>query len=95
MDLSQFDQETLDKLATGEYSISPRSGRLRKKIKLKKKKSAFFSKSRLKKQGIKALWVLLVLAFLASLIIVLPELDLNSGNKKINQEKTKAATQSQ
>lgn len=83
-----MDQDTLDKLATGEYSISPRSGRIRKRIR-KKKKSSFFSKSNLKKIGGKVVWILLIAAFLASLILVFPELNIVSDNKKINQDKTK------
>ncbi|REJ81359.1 MAG: hypothetical protein DWQ44_09920 [Bacteroidetes bacterium] len=81
-----MDQETLDKLATGEYSISPRSGRLRKRIRKKKKKS-FFSKRKVKKVLNTALWIVLIVAFLTSLIIVFPELDITSDNKKNNQEK--------
>lgn len=81
-----MDQETLDKLATGEYSISPRSGRLRKRIKRKKKQS-FFSKTELKKFGTKLIWILVVLAFLVSLVLVFPELNIVSDNKKTNQQK--------
>jgi preprotein translocase subunit SecG len=83
-----MDQDILDKLATGEYSISPRSGRLRKRIK-KKKKQSFFSSSRLKKLGAKLMWVLVILGFLISLILVFPELNIVSDNKKTNQEKNK------
>ncbi|MBP6333910.1 MAG: hypothetical protein KA444_00455 [Bacteroidia bacterium] len=83
-----MDQDTLDKLATGEYSISPRSGRLRKRIR-KKKKEPFFSASRLKKYASNAVWVLLIVAFLVSLVLVFPELNIVSDNKKVNQEKTK------
>ena len=83
-----MDQETLDKLATGEYSISPRSGRLRKKIRLKKK-SPFFSKRRMKKWGRLALWIFLIAAFIVSLVIVVPELNITSVNKQENIEKSK------
>ncbi|TAH43224.1 MAG: hypothetical protein EYC69_02835 [Bacteroidetes bacterium] len=81
-----MDQDTLDKLATGEYSISPRSGRLRKRIK-KKKKESFFSSRNLKTLGTKIVWGLLILAFLVSLILVFPELNMVSTNKKNNQDK--------
>ncbi|HNP49811.1 MAG TPA: hypothetical protein PKK99_09635 [Bacteroidia bacterium] len=83
-----MDQDTLDKLATGEYSISPRSGRLRKKIRLKKK-SPVLSKRRFKKFSRVALWVLLIAAFIASLVIVVPELNITSVNKQDNIEKTR------
>ncbi len=83
-----MDQDTLDKLATGEYSISPRSGRLRKRIR-KKKKESFFSTARLKKMASNAVWILLILAFLVSLILVFPELNIVSDNKKVNQEKNR------
>jgi len=45
------------------------------------------SKRRMKKYGQMALWVFLILAFLVSLIIVFPELNIESSNKKANQEK--------
>ncbi|MBK6446777.1 MAG: hypothetical protein IPG90_12095 [Bacteroidetes bacterium] len=83
-----MDQDTLDKLATGEYSISPRSGRLRKKVRLKKK-SPFFSKNRMKKYGRMSLWVLLVVSVIISLVIVIPELNITSSNKQENIEKAK------
>lgn len=89
-----MDQDTLDKLATGEYSISPRSGRLRKRVRIKKKKS-FFSRHRMKKMGSKMLWVLLILAFLVSLVIVFPELKIESSNKEQNINKLKKQQQQQ
>lgn len=83
-----MDERTLkEKLASGEYSISPNSGRLRKRVRIKKKKTPMFSKRRMKKYGQLALWALLILAFLTSLIIVFPELNIESSNKKANQEK--------
>ena len=86
-----MDQDILDKLASGEYSISPRSGRLRKRVRIKKKKGFFF-KSKLEALGRKALWIVLIVGFLVSLILVLPELRIESTNKKGNIEKTKRAT---
>jgi hypothetical protein len=83
-----MDQDMMDKLASGEYSISPRSGRLRKRIR-KKKKASFFSRSRLKKIGGQIIWVLLIISFLVSLILVFPELNVVSDNKEMNQEKNK------
>ena len=82
-----MDERTLqEKLASGEYSISPRSGRLRKRVRIKTKKNPLISKRRMKKYGQMAMWIFLILAFLASLIIVFPELDIESSNKKANQE---------
>ena len=84
--MEKMDQDILDKVATGEYSISPRSGRLRKRIKKKKKKS-LLSVSSLKKIGGKLVWFLLILGFIVSLVLVFPELNIVSDNKKINQDK--------
>ena len=79
-----MDQDTLDKLASGEYSISPRSGRLRKRIRIKKKKD-FFHKSRIKGIISKTLWVILIVGFIISLAYVIPELNIvstkNPGKK--------------
>lgn len=55
------------------YSISPNSGRLRKKIRVKKKKEPF-SKRKAKKYWRQALWIFLLLAFVASLLLIFPEL---------------------
>jgi hypothetical protein len=83
-----MDQDTLDKLASGEYSISPRSGRLRKRVRLKKEKG-FFHKSNVKKVISTFLWAILIAGFLLSLILVLPELNLTSTKKKPNSESSK------
>lgn len=80
-----MDQDTLDKLASGEYSISPNSGRLRKRVRRKKEKS-FFSKSNIKNFINSALWVILIASFLISLILVFPELNLVSDKKKIDNK---------
>jgi hypothetical protein len=80
-----MDQDTLDKLASGEYSISPNSGRLRKRIRRKKPKS-FFKRTGVKNFINSALWVILLAAFLISLILVFPELNLVSDKKKVDDK---------
>ena len=80
-----MDQDTLDKLASGEYSISPNSGRLRKRIRRKKPKS-FFKRTGVKNFVNSALWVILLAAFLISLILVFPELNLVSDKKKVDDK---------
>ncbi len=80
-----MDQDTLDKLASGEYSISPNSGRLRKRIRRKKPKS-FFKRTAVKNFINSALWVILLAAFLISLILVFPELNLVSDKKKTDDK---------
>lgn len=80
-----MDQDTLDKLASGEYSISPNSGRLRKRVRRKKEKK-FFSRANIKNFINSALWVILIASFLISLILVFPELNLVSDKKKIDSK---------
>lgn len=80
-----MDQDTLDKLASDEYSISPRSGRLRKRVRLKKEKS-FFHKSKVSRIVSTFLWVALIAAFLLSLVLIIPELNIVSTKKKPNSE---------
>ena len=70
------EEELKRKLASGEYSISPRSGRLRKRVRTKEKKPPL-SKRRLKKMTRKILWILLIVGFILSLIIIGPELNVN------------------
>ncbi|MBK6397349.1 MAG: hypothetical protein IPP27_05680 [Bacteroidetes bacterium] len=81
-----MDQDTLDKIASGEYSISPRSGRLRKRVKVKKKKP-FFQRSETKKKLTTLVWILLLLGFIISVVLVLPEINIEGGKKKENLEK--------
>ncbi len=76
-----MDQDTLDKLASGEYSISPRSGRLRKRIRVKEKKS-FFQRTSVKGALSTLTWVILVAAFIISLFYVIPELNIVSDKKQ-------------
>ena len=80
-----MDQDTLDKLASGEYSISPNSGRLRKRVRRKKEKK-FFSRENVKRFINSALWVILIASFLISLILVFPELNLVSDKKKTDSK---------
>ena len=77
----RMDQDTLDKLASGEYSISPRSGRLRKRIRVREKKS-FFKRTAVRNVISNFLWVILALAFIVSLIYVIPELNIVSDKKQ-------------
>jgi hypothetical protein len=70
------DEELKKKLASGEYSISPRSGRLRKRIRVKQKKP-MYSRRRMKKTTRKLLWILLIIGFILTLIIIAPEININ------------------
>lgn len=83
-----MDQDTLDKLASGEYSISPRSGRLRKRIRVKEKKK-FFQRTRVRNLINTFLWLILIGAFLISLIYVIPELNIVSEKNKKSTTKSK------
>ena len=53
-----------------EYSISPNTGRIKKKIRYRKKKS-FFSNRRMKKYFEFGLLILLVLIFLISVVLII------------------------
>ena len=75
------DEELKRKLASGEYSISPRSGRLRKRIRVKKKSSPL-SQRKLKKLTRKLLWILLLVGFILTLIVVAPEMNVNPKKAK-------------
>ena len=81
-----MDQDTLDKIASGEYSISPRSGRLRKRVKVKQRKP-FFQRTSTKKKMTSLIWILLLIGFIISVVLVIPELEFDSGKKKDNMEK--------
>ena len=77
-----MDQDTLDKLASGEYSISPRSGRLRRRIRVRKRNDKFFRKRRIKKLVNTVIWILLLGGFILSLAYIIPELNITSDKKK-------------
>ena len=73
--------EKLEQLLREGYTVSPNSGRLRKKISTRKK-SNFFSKRKVKKYSRIALWALLILAFLISLVVIVPEMSVQNPNQK-------------
>ena len=73
--------ERLEQLLREGYTISPNSGRLRKRIGTRKK-SGFFSKRKVKKYTRFTLWALLILAFLVSLVIILPEMAVQNNPRK-------------
>lgn len=79
-----MDQDTLDKLASGEYSISPRSGRLRRRVRVRKRDDKFFKKRRVKKVINTAIWMLLIGGFILSILMIVPELNITSTKKKTN-----------
>ena len=64
-----------------EYSISPDTGRVRKRVRIKKRRP-LLSKRRIKKYIEYAVWIFLLLAFIASLIIIIPELNISSEKYK-------------
>ena len=77
--------EKLEKLLSEGYTISPNSGRLRKRISVRKK-PGLFSKRKAKKLTRFALWAVLIIAFVISLIIILPEVAVQN-NPRINTQK--------
>ena len=77
-----MDQDTLDKLASGEYSISPRSGRLRRKVRVRKREDKFFKKRRVKRFLSTVIWAFLIGGFILSILYIIPELNLTSDKKK-------------
>ncbi len=79
--------EKLERLLSEGYSISPNSGRLRKKYSTRKK-SGFFSKRRTKKITRIALWTLLIIAFLISLVVILPEMAVQNPNMQKGPQQT-------
>lgn len=78
-----LDEETRRKLASGEYSISPNSGRLRKRLRVKDN-TPFYAKRRFKRKMKTALWIVLLIGFLITLIMIAPEL--NVSQKKKNED---------
>jgi len=77
--------EKLESLLRQGYTISPNSGRLRKKIG-KKKRSGIFSKRKATKFTRFALWALLIIAFLISLVIILPEMAVQNNPNIQNKD---------
>ena len=62
-----------------EYSISPESGRLRKRVRKKNRK--FFNRKRVKKYVEYFLWAIVLTAFIYSLMVVIPELGITNTKK--------------
>jgi hypothetical protein len=72
--------EKLEQLLRDGYTVSPNSGRLRKKV-TSRKKNNLFSKRKAKKYSRIALWALLIIAFLVSLVIIVPEMSVQNDPK--------------
>lgn len=70
-----------------EYSISPESGRLRKRLRKRKKK--FFSRRKVKMYVEYVLWIVILAAFVYSLIVVIPELGITSAKKNPNRDRSR------
>ena len=76
-----MDQDTLDKLASGEYSISPRSGRLRRRVRIRKREDKFFKKRRVKRWLNTLIWIIILGGFLYSIVSIVPYLNITSEKK--------------
>ena len=82
-----MDPDIERKIASGDYSVSPRTGRVRKKIRTRKK--SFFSVRKMKKWGQAALWILLLLIFIVSLVMIIPELNINTDPRKAPAQRSR------
>ena len=69
-----------------EYSISPSSGRIKKKIRYRKKRS-FFSGKRMKKYLESLLLMLLVIVFILSVVMLMRPDNENKDRMKIIDKK--------
>ena len=77
--------EKIEELLKKGFSISPRSGRLRKKVKVVKEKKSF-TKKKLRKSVQKAGWILLLIIFLISLVMIIPQLSDKNENRRNSQK---------
>jgi hypothetical protein len=73
--------EKLEELLKKGYSISPNSGRLRKRIKQKKKPEKL-SKKKLNKIVQKVGWFILLILFLISIVMMIPHIGDNRAKNK-------------
>jgi hypothetical protein len=74
---NEIEPEKLAELLKKGYSVSPRSGRIRERFRKKEKKKEKFNNKKLNKTVQKVGWVILLLLFLASILLIVP----NIGNK--------------
>ena len=70
---SDIPADKLEELIRRGYSVSPQSGRLRKRVRKEKEKKKF-SKKKLNKIARKAGWIFLLLLFLLSIVMIIPNL---------------------
>lgn len=70
-----------------EYSISPETGRLRKRV--RKRRKRFFSKRKMKMYVEYFLWIVILAAFVYSLIVVIPELGITNIKKNPNRDRSR------
>jgi hypothetical protein len=69
-----------------EYSISPSSGRIKKKIRYRKKRS-FFSGKRMKKYFESFLLIMLVVVFVVSIVMIFRPGNVNKDRMRVLDKK--------
>ena len=81
---SEIPPDKLEELIRKGYSLSSQSGRLRKRVRERKEKKKF-SRKRLNKMARKAGWIFLLILFLLSLAMIIPQLVSKKNDLRGNQ----------
>jgi hypothetical protein len=80
---NEIPPEKLAELLRKGYTVSSNSGRLREKYRIRERKKVKFSKKKFNKNVQKVGWIILVLLFIASLVMLIP----NIGDKYSSEKK--------
>jgi len=73
---------TVQGLLDAGYSVSPKSGRIRRRFRRKETKPKFYKRKKFKKNLYLTFWIIIIILFLVSLIIILKETDFQTAPKK-------------
>jgi hypothetical protein len=90
-DENDFEGEIVEEhLSSGERGRRRKKVKIRKRVKIKRKATP---KKRVKKTFETFIWIIVVVAFITTLVILILQLDLNTKNKKVRSVGINTATE--
>jgi cell division septal protein FtsQ len=90
-DENDFEGEIVEEhLSSGERGRRRKKVKIRKRVKIKRKATP---KKRVKKTFETLIWIIVVIAFITTLVILILQLDLNTKNKKVRSVGINTATE--
>ena len=75
-------EEIVLRLLEEGYSVSPKSGRIRRRFRRKESKPKFYKRKKYRRYATTVAWIIIIIVFIVTLIIVLKESEIQPSPKK-------------